>query len=231
MTDAMEQAEVAARLAAVRERIAAAARAAGRDPDAVTLVAVSKAQPLSRIEAALLAGQRVFGENYVQEAAARWPALRARFAGVELHMIGALQSNKAGDAVALFDVVETLDRPRLARALAREMARQGRRPRLLVEVNTGGEAQKAGVAPDALADLLRLCRDELGLQVEGLMAIPPEDEDVAPHTALLRELARRHGLSAVSCGMSADFEAAVRMGATHVRVGSAIFGPRPPKPA
>lgn len=228
MSSTPEQAEVAARIAAVRRAIARAAEAAGRDPGAVTLIAVTKAQPLARVEAALAAGQRVFGENYVQEAAGRWPALRRRCAGIELHMIGALQSNKAGEAVALFDVIQTLDRPRLAEALAREMARRGRRPRLMVQVNTGAEAQKAGVAPDGLAALLDRCRG-LGLAVEGLMAIPPEDEDVALHTALLVKLARRHGLAAVSCGMSADYEAAIRFGATHVRVGSAIFGARPPR--
>jgi hypothetical protein len=229
MTTTPEQAELAARLAEVRGRIAAAAEAAGRAADAVTLVAVAKAQPLARVEAALAAGQRVFGENYVQEAAARWPELRRRFPGIELHMIGALQSNKAADAVALFDVIQTLDRPKLAHALAREVARQGRHPRLMVQVNTGAEPQKAGVPPVGLEVLLRLCRDELGLPIEGLMAIPPEDEDVALHTALLAKLARRHALSAISCGMSADFEAAIRFGATHVRVGSAVFGARPAK--
>lgn len=218
--------EVAANLAAVRARIAAAAVAAGRDPAGVTLVAVGKAQPPERIGAALAAGQRVFGENYVQEAKGRWPALRAGRPDVELHLIGGLQSNKAEEAVALFDVIQTLDRPKLARALARAMQRQGRRPRLLVQVNTGEEPRKSGVAPDGLDGLVRLCREELGLAPEGLMAVPPEDEDVAPHAALLAKLARRHGLGVLSVGMSGDFEAAIRFGATHVRVGTAIFGAR-----
>lgn len=217
--------DVAARLAATRAEIEAAARAAGREPGGVTLIAVSKAQPAARIEAALAAGQRVFGENYVQEAAGRWPALRDRYDGVELHLIGGLQSNKARDAVALFDAIQSLDRPRLARELRREIDRQGRNPRLLIQVNTGEEPQKSGVVPDELPALIELCR-ELELKLEGLMAIPPETDDVAPHTALLVKLARRHGLSAVSAGMSADFTTAVRFGATHVRVGSAIFGAR-----
>ena len=222
-------ADDAAGLAEVRERIAAAARAAGRDPAGVTLVAVSKTQPLERVEAALAAGQRVFGENYVQEAAGRWPPLRERYPDVELHMIGGLQSNKAAEAVALFDVIESVDRPKLARELAKAAERQGRRPRLLIQVNTGEEPQKSGVLPAALPDLVGLCRDGLGLPLEGLMAIPPEGADVAPHAALLAKLARRHGLPAVSVGMSADFETAVRFGATQVRVGTLIFGARAPR--
>lgn len=222
--------QVAANLAAVRERIAAAAGAAGREAREVRLVAVSKGQPLARIEAALVAGQRVFGENYVQEAQGRWPALRQRWQGVELHLVGHLQSNKAGEAVALFDVIQTLDRPKLARALAREMARQDRRPKLLIQVNTGEEPQKSGVRPGALEGLLALCRTELGLGVQGLMAIPPEDEDVALHAALLAKLARRHGLEEVSVGMSGDYEQAIRFGATLVRVGTAIFGARTARP-
>ena len=210
----------------MRARIGAAAAAAGRRPDAVTLVAVSKSQPEPRIEAALAAGQRVFGENYVQEAQRRWPALRERWPGVELHLIGGLQSNKAADAVALFDVIQTLDRPKLAREVAKEMARQDRRPRLLVQVNTGEEPQKSGVAPGELDAFVSLCRGELGLALAGLMAIPPEDEDVALHAALLAKLAAAHGLDAVSIGMSGDYEAAIRFGATHVRVGTAIFGAR-----
>ena len=221
--------DVAAGLAEVRERIAAAARAAGRDPAEVTLVAVGKAQPPERIEAALAVGQRVFGENYVQEAAGRWPPLRERYPDVELHMIGGLQSNKAAEAVALFDVIESVDRPKLARELAKAMERQGRRPRLLIQVNTGEEPQKSGVLPAGLPGLVSSCRDELGLPLEGLMAIPPEGEDVAPHAALLAKLARRHGLPAVSVGMSADFETAVRFGATQVRVGTLIFGARTPR--
>jgi pyridoxal phosphate enzyme (YggS family) len=221
--------EVVSNLAEVRRRIAVAAAEAGRDPAGITLIAVSKSQPLARIEAALQAGQRVFGENYVQEAAGRWPGLRQRHPGIELHMIGGLQSNKAAEAVALFDVIQTVDRPKLARELAREMARQGRRPRLLVQVNTGEEPQKSGVAPGELDGFLSLCRGELGLAVEGLMAIPPEDEDIALHTALLAKLARRHDMAAVSVGMSGDYEAAIQFGATHVRVGTAIFGARSPQ--
>jgi pyridoxal phosphate enzyme (YggS family) len=223
--------EVAHNLAEVGRRIAAAAAEAGRDPAGIALVAVGKSQPPERIEAALQAGQRVFGENYVQEAAGRWPVLRQRYPGVELHMIGGLQSNKAAEAVALFDVVQSVDRPKLARALAREMARLGRTPRLFVQVNTGEEPQKSGVAPGELEAFVRLCRGELGLAIEGLMAIPPEDEDMALHAALLAKLARRHGMASVSIGMSGDFEAAIRFGATHVRVGTAIFGARTPRPA
>lgn len=226
MTVPGQQEEVATNLAEVRARIDAAAAAAGRRLDAVTLVAVSKSQPAPRIEAALAAGQRVFGENYVQEAQRRWPALRERWPGVELHLIGGLQSNKAADAVALFDVIQTLDRPKLAREVAKEMARQDRRPRLLVQVNTGEEPQKSGVAPGELDGFVSLCRGELGLDLAGLMAIPPEDEDVALHAALLAKLAAAQGLDAVSIGMSGDYETAIRFGATHVRVGTAIFGAR-----
>lgn len=235
MATAEEQGEappdVAAGLLHVRQRIAAAAEAAGRDPGGITLVAVSKTQPAHRILAALEAGQRVFGENYVQEAAGRWPALRERFPDIELHMIGALQTNKVPEAVELFDVIQTLDRPRLALALAKEMARRDRRPRLLVEVNSGEEPQKAGLVPGDLEAFVRHCRDDLGLRLDGLMAIPPADEDVALHTALLAKLAARCGLTSLSVGMSADFETAIVFGATHVRVGTAIFGARPPRPA
>ncbi|HMR31803.1 MAG TPA: YggS family pyridoxal phosphate-dependent enzyme [Geminicoccaceae bacterium] len=225
MTEQTEQADPAAGLAEVRARIAAAAESAGRDPASVTLIAVGKAQPPDRIAAALAAGQLVFGENYVQEAAGRWPELRAAHPGIELHMIGALQTNKVREALALFDVVQTVDRPRLAEAVAKEAQRLGRAPRVLVQVNTGAEAQKAGVATGGLDALVDLCR-RLELRLEGLMAIPPAGEDVAMHTALLAKLARRHGLAAVSCGMSADYETAIRFGATHVRVGTAIFGAR-----
>lgn len=219
---------VADNLAAVRARIAAAAAAVGRDGAEVTLVAVSKAQPDARVITALDAGQRVFGENYVQEATARWPALRARHPGVVLHMIGPLQSNKARDAVALFDVIETVDRPKLARVLAAEMARQGRRPACFVQVNTGEEPQKAGVLPAEADAFVAECR-RLELPVVGLMAIPPEDEEPSLHFALLADIARRNGLEQLSMGMSADYEIAVQFGATHVRVGSAIFGERPQK--
>jgi pyridoxal phosphate enzyme (YggS family) len=220
---------VEANLRAVRERIVAAARAVGREPAAVTLVAVSKAQPDERVLAALAAGQRVFGENYLQEAKARWPALRARHPDLQLHMIGPIQTNKARDVVALFDVIETVDRPKLARVLAEAMVRQGRRPVCFVQVNTGEEPQKAGVWPGAADAFIKECRDELGLPIEGLMAIPPEAEEPAPHFALLAKIAARNGLSKISMGMSADFEIAVQFGATHVRVGSAIFGARPPR--
>ena len=227
MPEPGQQDDVAARLAGVRESIAAATAAAGRPPGCVTLIAVSKSQPAAGIEVALAAGQRVFGENYVQEAQGRWPALRERWRGLELHLIGGLQSNKAADAVALFDVIQTVDREKLARALAKEIARQGRSPRLMVQVNTGDELQKSGIAPAKLHDFLELCRDGLGLEIDCLMAIPPEDEDVALHAALLAKLAAREGLAMLSIGMSADYEAAIRFGATHVRVGTAIFGPRP----
>ena len=226
MTEPGQQTEVATRLADVRKRMAVAAQAAGRDPAAVTLIAVSKFQPDASVEAALAAGQRAFGENYVQEARARWPALRQRWPDIELHLIGGLQSNKAAEAVALFDVLQTLDRPKLARAMAKEMARQDRRPRLFVQVNTGEEPQKAGVVPRDLPALLTLCRGELGLEIDGLMAIPPEDEDVALHAALLARLAAREGVAGMSVGMSGDYETAIRFGATHVRIGTGVFGTR-----
>ena len=231
MTGAAGQAIVAppveTGLRAVRERIEAAARAVGRTPTEVILVAVSKAQPEERVLAALAAGQRVFGENYLQEAKARWPALRAQHPDLRLHMIGGIQTNKAKDVVALFDVIETVDRPKLARVLAQEMARQARRPVCFVQVNTGEEPQKAGVWPGAADAFIAECRHELGLPVQGLMAIPPEAEEPAPHFALLAKIAARNGLASLSMGMSADFEVAVQFGATHVRVGSAIFGARP----
>ncbi len=233
MTDAAGQAIVAsaveANLRALRERIAAAARVVGRDVAEVTLVAVSKAQPEERVLAALAAGQRVFGENYLQEAKARWPALRACHPDLQLHMIGPIQTNKARDVVALFDVIETVDRPKLARVLAQEMARQDRRPVCFVQVNTGEEPQKAGVWPADADAFVAACRDDLRLPVEGLMAIPPEDEEPAPHFALLAKIAARNGLAELSMGMSADFEVAVQFGASHVRVGSAIFGERTPR--
>ncbi|MDH3917021.1 MAG: YggS family pyridoxal phosphate-dependent enzyme [Rhodospirillales bacterium] len=225
----VEPVSVADNLARVRGRIAAAARAAGRDPGEVTLVAVGKLHPAARIEAALAAGQRVFGENRVQEAEAKFPDLKQGWPDLVLHLIGPLQTNKARVAVALFDVIETLDRPKLARALAKEMAAQGRRPACFIQVNTGEEPQKAGVAPAEADALIALARDELALPVEGLMCIPPLDEEPALHFALLREIARRNGLAKLSMGMSDDFETAIRFGATHVRVGTAIFGPRPPR--
>jgi pyridoxal phosphate enzyme (YggS family) len=218
--------DIAANLADVRRNIATACAAAGRDPAGVTLVAVSKTHPVESLEAALAAGQRVFGENRVQEAKAKWPALKERFPDIELHLIGPLQTNKIKEAVALFDVIQTVDRPKLARGLAEEMARTGRRPRCYVEVNTGAEPQKAGVVPEEVDGFLAACRDEYGLAVEGLMCIPPADEEPALHFALLSDLARRLGLPVVSMGMSGDYEVAVRFGATHVRVGTAIFGVR-----
>jgi pyridoxal phosphate enzyme (YggS family) len=215
-----------ARLAAVRARIDAAARTAGRDPASVTLIAVSKTFDADAIRPALAAGQRVFGENRVQEAKAKWPALMAEVGGVELHLIGPLQSNKAKEAVALFDVIHTIDRPKIAKAIAEEIEKQGRRPRLFVEVNTGEEAQKAGIAPRETAAFLRHCRDDLGLAIAGLMCIPPQEEEPAVHFAFLAKLAAENGPTSLSMGMSADFEAAIEQGATHVRVGSAIFGSR-----
>ena len=207
----------------MRARIARAAQAAGRDPTDVTLVAVSKQQPWDAVAPALAAGQAMFGENRVQEAAERWSERRA---GVELRLIGPLQTNKAAEAVALFDVIETLDRPKLAASLAREIQRQGRGPRLYVQVNTGEEAQKAGVAPVDADAFLAACRAEHGLTVEGLMCIPPQGEPPGPHFALLAKIAARNGLARLSMGMSDDFETAIRFGATSVRVGSAIFGAR-----
>lgn len=227
MTDSHSQA-IAAQLSAVRIRIAAAARAAGRDPAAVTLVAVSKTQSLERVTAALAAGQQVFGENRVQEAAAKWPALKQAWPQIELHLIGPLQTNKAREAVALFDVIETVDRPKLAQVLAAEMERSGRRPACYVQINTGEEPQKAGVLPAAADDFIRLCREDLKLPVIGLMCIPPADEEPALHFALLAQIARRHGIHILSMGMSADYEIAIKLGATHVRIGTAIFGERLP---
>ena len=204
-------------------RIARAAQAAGRDPADVTLVAVSKQQPWEAVAPVLAAGQRVFGENRVQEAMTRW---EGRSDGLELRLIGPLQTNKAREAVAFFDVVETLDREKLARVLAEEVQRQGRRPRLYVQVNTGEEPQKAGVVPAEADAFVAACRASYGLEPEGLMCIPPADEPPGPHFALLREIARRNGLAKLSMGMSADFETAIRFGATSVRVGSAVFGAR-----
>ncbi|RMC35595.1 YggS family pyridoxal phosphate-dependent enzyme [Paracoccus alkanivorans] len=209
----------------IRRRIAAAEQAAGRTAGSVTLIAVSKVQPAERVEAVLNAGQRIFGENYVQEAQGKWPGWRNRFDGVSVHMIGPLQSNKAKAAVQLFDAIHTLDRISLARKLAAQIAEQGKKPELFIQVNTGEEPQKAGVLADDLPGFLASCR-ELGLSVQGLMCIPPESEDPVPHFRMLRRLARDNGLAGLSMGMSADFETAIAEGATHVRVGSAIFGAR-----
>ena len=210
----------------IAERIARAEHAAGRREGSVRLVAVTKTFGAADIEPLLEAGHRVFGENRVQEAASKWPQLRKRFGDIELHLIGPLQSNKAADAVALFDCIETVDRERIAAAIAAEIGKQGRRPRLLVQVNTGEEPQKAGIAPGQCEAFLARCRDVHGLAIEGLMCIPPADENPGPHFALLASLARRSRLETLSMGMSADFETAIDMGATHVRVGSAIFGTR-----
>ncbi|MDE2383651.1 MAG: YggS family pyridoxal phosphate-dependent enzyme [Alphaproteobacteria bacterium] len=211
MTDAVS------RLAAIQARIAGRA----------ALVAVSKTFSAGEIEPVLQAGQRLFGENRVQEAAAKWPGLRVKFGGVELHLIGPLQSNKAAEAVALFDVIQTIDRPKIAEAVAKEMKKAGKRLRCLIQVNTGHEPQKAGIAPEALDGFLRQCREDYALPVSGLMCIPPVEGDPRPHFKALAEMAKRHGLKELSMGMSGDFETAIEEGATLVRVGSAIFGSRP----
>jgi pyridoxal phosphate enzyme (YggS family) len=208
-------------------RIAAARAAAFRPAPSTTLIAVTKTHDADIIKPVLAAGHRVFGENRVQEAMAKWPALRDAYRGVELHLIGPLQSNKTREAVETFDWIHTLDRPKLAHALRAECDRQGRSPTLLIQVNTGDEPQKAGVAPHDTGALVALARDELGLPVRGLMCIPPVGENPGPHFALLEKLGREHALPVLSMGMSEDFETAIRFGATHVRVGSAIFGARP----
>ena len=213
-------------LSAVRAEIERACREASRDPAEVTLVAVSKTFDADAIRPVIDAGQRVFGENRVQEARSKWPPLIERYPRLELHMIGPLQSNKAKEAVALFDAIHSVDRPSLCEALAKEIGRQGRRPRLFVEINTGAEQQKAGVLPQDADAFLARCRDGYGLAIDGLMCIPPADEAPAPHFALTAKISRRNGLKLLSMGMSADFPAAIAMGATHVRVGSAIFGTR-----
>jgi pyridoxal phosphate enzyme (YggS family) len=219
------------RLRAVETRIAEAAHGVHRDPAAVRLIAVSKTFEGAEIVPVLAAGHQDFGENRVQEAKAKWPPLRTQYPAVRLHLIGPLQSNKAREAVELFDCIHTIDRPKIARALAEEMARQGRRPQLFVQVNTGEEPQKAGVLANDLPALLALCRDELHLAIAGLMCIPPVDEEPAVHFAFLAKLARENGLAGLSMGMSDDYATAVELGATHVRVGSAIFGSRPALPA
>ncbi|HEV2504973.1 MAG TPA: YggS family pyridoxal phosphate-dependent enzyme [Mesorhizobium sp.] len=220
MSDAVQQLET------VSARIATAESEANRPAGAVTLVAVSKTFDADAIRPVLAAGQRVFGENRVQEAQGKWPALREEFPGIDLHLIGPLQSNKAKEAVALFDVIETIDREKIASELAKEIARQGKTPKLYVQVNTGSEPQKAGIEPkDAVAFVAR-CRDVHGLAIEGLMCIPPAEENPGPHFALLEKLAREAGVEKLSMGMSGDYELAVAFGATSVRVGSAIFGHR-----
>jgi PLP dependent protein len=218
--------DVAANLAAVNARIAAAAMAAGQPGESVTLVAVAKTHPADIVRRALAAGHRVFGENRVQEAEAKWPALKGEFPDLVLHLVGPLQRNKVRRAVRLFDVIETIDRTELAHAIGGAARDEGRCPQVFVQVNTGEEPQKAGVMPEKTDALVRACRDEFGLPLRGLMCIPPVDEEPSLHFALLREIARRNHLDGLSMGMSADFEVAVRFGATHVRIGTAIFGAR-----
>jgi pyridoxal phosphate enzyme (YggS family) len=218
--------DVTAARAAILSRMADAAKAAGRDAAAVELVAVSKLQPDERVDAMLAAGQRVFGENRVQEAQARWGERRARFGDLKLRLIGPLQSNKAADAVALFDAIDSLDRPKLAAAIAEAVQKSGRSPEILIQVNTGEEPQKAGVAPHEADDFIKAARETYGLPVKGLMCIPPLQEEPAMHFALLAKIASRNGLTELSMGMSDDFATAIRFGATQVRVGSALFGAR-----
>jgi pyridoxal phosphate enzyme (YggS family) len=210
----------------VHAEIARACREALREPSSVTLVAVSKTFGPERIEPVIAAGQRVFGENRVQEAKAKWPALIAKHAGLSLHLIGPLQSNKAKEAVALFDAIHSVDRPSLAEALAKEIEKQRRQPQLFVEINTGAEPQKAGVLPQDADAFLTACREKYGLTISGLMCIPPLEEAPGPHFALTAKIAQRNGLKLLSMGMSADFITAIQLGATHVRIGSAIFGER-----
>jgi hypothetical protein len=223
----MESMSTGGGLENVRAEIARACRDAGRDPQGVTLIAVSKTFGPEAIEPVIAAGQRVFGENRVQEAKAKWPALMRGHGGIELHLVGALQSNKAREAVALFDAIHSLDRASLAEALAKEIGKQARHPLLFVEINTGAEPQKGGVEPQDADAFLAACRDRYGLKISGLMCIPPFDEAPAPHFALTAQIASRNGLALLSMGMSADFLVAIAFGATHIRVGTAIFGPRP----
>jgi PLP dependent protein len=222
----MEDADVTSSLPAVMRDIADAARRAGRDPASVKLIAVSKTVPEHAIEEAIRSGQRRFGENRVQEAKAKWPALKERHPDLELHLIGLLQSNKVRDAVELFDVIHSVDRPKIAAALAEEMKRAGKHPRLLVQANTGEEPQKAGVMPSETDAFVARCRDEYGLAIEGLMCIPAFDEEPSMHFALLAKIAARLGLKELSMGMSGDFDKAIAFGATYVRIGTAIFGAR-----
>jgi pyridoxal phosphate enzyme (YggS family) len=222
----MQPTEITSGLDTVRAEIARACREAGRDPASVTLVAVSKTFPAEAIEPVIAAGQRVFGENRVQEAKAKWPLLMEKHPGIALHLIGPLQSNKAKEAVALFDAIHSVDRASLCEELAKEIAKQGRQPTLFAQINTGAEPQKAGVLPQYADQFIVDCRVNYGLTISGLMCIPPVDEAPGPHFALTAKIARRNGLDLLSMGMSADFATAIAMGATHVRVGSAIFGGR-----
>jgi pyridoxal phosphate enzyme (YggS family) len=226
MTDAIAPSDTAARLAAVSSDVARACRDAKRDVASVTLVAVSKTFSADAIEPVIEVGHRQFGENRVQEAKTKWVPLKARHENIELHLIGPLQSNKARDAVALFDAIHSVDRENLCEALAKEIVKQGRSPLLFVEINTGGEAQKAGVLPQDADAFIKRCGETHGLKISGLMCIPPVDEAPGPHFALTAKIAKRNGLKLLSMGMSADFPTAIELGATHVRVGSAIFGER-----
>ncbi len=214
-------------LAKVRGEIACACAQAQRDPATVTLVAITKTFGAAAIEPVIAQGQRVFGENRVQEAKSKWSPLRERYGGLELHLVGPLQSNKAKEAVAMFEAIHSLDRPSLAEALAKEIAKQGRKPALFIEVNTGAEPQKAGVLPEQADGFVAACRNRYGLEIAGLMCLPPAHEAPAPHFALTAKIAKRNGLAFLSMGMSADFPIAIQFGATHVRVGTAIFGERP----
>ncbi|WP_288350349.1 YggS family pyridoxal phosphate-dependent enzyme [uncultured Thalassospira sp.] len=221
-----DKSDVAENLAEIQRNINAACVAAKRDPAEVTLVCVSKNHEADHVREALLEGRRVFGENRVQEAAGKWPGLREEFPDIELHLIGPLQTNKLKDAVALFDVIETVDRPKLANALAKHRDKTGDCPDLFIQINTGEEEQKAGIPPKDADAFIRMCREELELPIKGLMCIPPVDEEPAPHFALLGKIAQKHGLKIKSMGMSGDYEVAIAIGATHVRVGTAIFGSR-----
>ena len=227
MTDIAEH-DIAQALQEVRDRIDAAARGAGRDPAEVSLIAVSKTHPAEHVRPAIDAGQRIFGENRLQEAEDKWPALKAEFPDTELHMIGGLQSRKVAPAVALFDVIHSIDREKVAAAAARAMAELGRRPACFIQVNTGEEPQKSGVVPADADAFIERCRQVHDLPIAGLMCIPPADQEPAPHFALLAKIAARNGLQGLSIGMSADYEVAIQFGATLVRVGTAIFGLRAP---
>lgn len=218
--------DISSGLAGVKNEIGSVCREAGRDPASVTLIAVGKTFPADVVERVILAGHKVFGENRVQESKTKWPPLRDKYPDIELHLIGPLQSNKAKEAVALFDAIHSVDRPSICEALAKEIAKQGKKPLLFVEINTGAEPQKAGILPENADAFLKECREKYGLTISGLMCIPPFDEAPAPHFALTAKIAERNGLKLLSMGMSADFATAIRFGATHVRVGSAIFGSR-----
>ena len=218
--------ELSERYHAIQNSIAASARLSGREPDAVSLIAVSKTHPAETIRPVIELGQRVFGENRVQEAQSKWPQIKEEFPDIELHLIGPLQSNKTAEAVALFDVIHTVDREKVAAVIAREMAKQKKTVRLFVQVNTGSEPQKAGIEPQETSAFVTRCREVHGLPIEGLMCIPPVNENPGPHFALLRKQAEELDLPALSMGMSSDYQVAIELGATHVRVGSAIFGQR-----